>query len=296
MTDWRSDGVTLLLGDCLKRLPEIETASVDAVITDPPYPEIKRDYGKWTVDEWWAMMRPVVAETRRILKPTGSAVFILQPNSEHVGQMRGWLWEFMAWICRDWNMVQDVWWWNIAALPLGGAPSHGLTRESLRACVWCGGPDCYRHQEQVLWSESDRNAVRRKEKSFNRVVFPSGRSVNCGIMTGAAVRRGGVTPFNVLPIPNTNSQSSAGAHGHGAGTPLKLADWWTRYIVPKGGTSCDPFMGSGTMGVAAVRNGCNFIGIERLDKPGYFPTAQERIGEALEKAREPQQLQLEVTA
>ena len=69
--------VELYCADCVTKLPEIETASVDAVITDPPYPEIKRDYGKWTVDEWWAMMRPVVAETRRILKPTGSAVFVL---------------------------------------------------------------------------------------------------------------------------------------------------------------------------------------------------------------------------
>ena len=109
--------VQLYLADCVTKLPEIASESVDAVIIDPPYPEIKRDYGKWTVEEWWAMMRPVVRETRRILKPTGSAVFILQPNSEHVGQMRGWLWEFMAWICRDWNMVQDVWWWNISAMP-----------------------------------------------------------------------------------------------------------------------------------------------------------------------------------
>ena len=113
--------IELYLADCLDKLPEIPSESVDAVITDPPYPCIKRDYGYWTVDEWWAMMRPVVAETRRILKPTGSAVFILQPNSEHVGQMRGWLWEFMAWICRDWNMVQDVWWWNTCAMPVGDA-------------------------------------------------------------------------------------------------------------------------------------------------------------------------------
>jgi len=69
-----------------------------------------------------------------------------------------------------------------------------------------------------------------------------------------------------------------------------------RYICPPGGTCADWFLGSGTMGVAAVRNGCNFIGIERMPGPGYFETAQERIGEALEKAKEPQQLQLEVTA
>ncbi len=58
--------------------------SVDAVITDPPYPEISRAYGRMTEAEWWDMMMVVCTETRRILKPTGSAVFILQPNSRKV--------------------------------------------------------------------------------------------------------------------------------------------------------------------------------------------------------------------
>jgi len=37
---------------------------VDALITDPPYPEIKRAFGKMTVDEWRAMMMAVCKETR----------------------------------------------------------------------------------------------------------------------------------------------------------------------------------------------------------------------------------------
>jgi len=273
VTDWHSDGVTLLLGDCVKRLPEIPSESVDAVITDPPYPEIKRDYGKWTVDEWWEMMRPVVAETRRILRPTGSAVFILQPNSEHVGQMRGWLWEFMAWICREWNMVQDVWWWNIAAMPEAHAIQGKLCRPSVKVCVWCGTPQCYRNQDNVLWLETDSNKMLRQSGRCRNKYAVGGQHQNEKTIAEAAIRRGGVTPYNLLPMASTNVS-------HGAGTPLKLADWWTRYICPPGGTCADWFMGSGTMGVAAVNNGCNFIGIERMDKPGYFPTAQKRIAEA----------------
>lgn len=103
----------------------------------------------------------------------------------------------------------------------------------------------------------------------------------------AADRRGGVIPYNVLPFPNSSSIGIGVRNGHGAGTPLKLADWWTRYICPPGGTCADWFLGSGTMGVAVVNNGCNFVGIEKLDEPGYFPTVQARIAEALEKAKEP---------
>jgi DNA modification methylase len=126
-------GVDLRCGDCLQILPTLPDASVDAVIADPPYPEIQRSYGRMTEAEWHAMMRVVVPECRRILKPSGSAVFILQPNSRKVGSMRPWLWEFMAWCCHEWNMVQDAWWWNIAALPLGGSNKQGLLRSSLKA-------------------------------------------------------------------------------------------------------------------------------------------------------------------
>jgi hypothetical protein len=40
-------------------------------------------------------MKEVATECRRVLKPKGSAVFILQPNYEAVGRMRLWLWEFV---------------------------------------------------------------------------------------------------------------------------------------------------------------------------------------------------------
>lgn len=266
-------------GDCLDILLTLPDESIDAVITDPPYPHIKRDYGYWTTEEWWALIvKGVVPEVRRILKPTGSAVFILQPNSEHVGQMRGWLWEFMAWVCREWNMIQDVWWWNTSAQPnIHTQRQNGLMRPSVKVCVWCGSQTCYRDQQAVLWGESERNVQRRAEKRAMREYRPSGWSMDTHKCTHTALERGGVTPFNLLPLPNTNSQSSSGAHGHGAGTPLKLADWWTRYIASPGGTVLDPFCGSGTMGIAALQNGCNFIGIEKEAR--YCEIAEKRLAQ-----------------
>jgi DNA modification methylase len=47
---------------------------------------------------------------------------------------------------------------------------------------------------------------------------------------------------------------------------------------PASGTVCDPFMGSGTTGVAAVQLGRSFIGIER--EPKYFDIACKRIEDA----------------
>jgi len=261
--------VQLYHGDCLDILPTLEAGSVDAVITDPPYPHIKRKYGYWTTEEWWALIvEGVIPQVRRILKPSGSAVFILQPNSEHVGQLRGWLWEFMAWICREWNMVQDVWWWNSSFPPTVHCNrKYQLMRPSLKALVWAGSPDCYRKQQEILWAESARSAHLRAFGSYFKSV--SGHNIDQKRAANVALERGGSTPFNVIPLPNSDGTAT-----HGASTPIALVDWWVRYICPPGGTVLDPFVGNGTMMLAAIQNGCNGIGIDIvLD---YVKTAQVR--------------------
>jgi DNA modification methylase len=48
-----------------------------------------------------------------------------------------------------------------------------------------------------------------------------------------------------------------------------------RLVTPKGGIVLDPFMGSGSTGKAAVREGMEFIGIERESE--YFEIAKSRI-------------------
>ena len=50
-------------------------------------------------------------------------------------------------------------------------------------------------------------------------------------------------------------------------------------LVP-GMTVCDPFMGSGTTGIACVRQGRKFIGVER--DPEYYAIAVERIRREIE--------------
>lgn len=268
----------LHVGDCLAVLPTLESASVDSVVTDPPYPEIDRPYGRMTEAAWMEMMVAVVGEVRRVLKPTGSAVFVLQPNSERMGRMRTWLWDFQAWIGREWGIVQDAYWWNHATLPQAICqPRVGLMRPSVKACVWAGPFDCHRDQDSVLWQASDATVAARTSTRMGRDYHPSGHSVNRTRAAIASVERGGVTPFNLLPIANTNSTTSGGSHGHGAATPLPLCEWWVRYITPPGGTVLDPFAGSGTTGVAALKLGRKFIGIER--DPGYCDIAAKRLAE-----------------
>jgi DNA modification methylase len=263
-------------GDALDVLPTLAEASFDCVLTDPPYPHVARSYGCWTEAEWWALMRPVVAEVRRLLKPTGSAVFILQPNSERVGRMRPWLWEFLAWLCREWNVVQDAWWWNYAALTQHCSIQAGLMKPSIKACVWCGPADCWRDQEAVLWDVSDytvKQAIRSAGRA--RRHFPSGHSVKDDRACQSAIDRGGAAPPNLIPCANSRGHTTAGAHGHGAGTPLALCGWWLKYICPPGGRMLDPFAGSGTTLLACEKTGRRWVGVEK--EASYCDIARQRL-------------------
>jgi site-specific DNA-methyltransferase (adenine-specific) len=61
---------------------------------------------------------------------------------------------------------------------------------------------------------------------------------------------------------------------HIAGKPVAVMDEIVR-ICPAGGTILDPFMGSGTTGIAALKRGRRFVGIEI--EPSYFDVACRRI-------------------
>ena len=107
----------LLNDDCLNALKEIPSASIDSIVTDPPYAEVDRKYGRLSENEWHELMDAAMAEFRRILKPSGSAMVLLQPNSEHCGRMRLWLWEFIVKWGREWNLIQDAYSMNVSTLP-----------------------------------------------------------------------------------------------------------------------------------------------------------------------------------
>jgi DNA modification methylase len=69
---------------------------------------------------------------------------------------------------------------------------------------------------------------------------------------------------------------------HPTQKPLRVMQWCLGFL-PNARTILDPFMGSGTTGVAALQLGRKFIGVE-LD-PGYFDIACKRIEQAWKQPR-----------
>ena len=57
--------------------------------------------------------------------------------------------------------------------------------------------------------------------------------------------------------------------------PQELMKYLCRLVTPKGGVVLDPFMGSGSTGIAAKDEGFDFIGIEKEQE--YYEIAEARI-------------------
>ena len=85
--------------------------------------------------------------------------------------------------------------------------------------------------------------------------------------------------MNSRMISHTIAATNAERVGHPTQKPLRVMRWCLQMLgIPSGATVLDPFMGSGTTGVACVKTGRNFVGVE-LDA-NYFAIAEKRIGEA----------------
>jgi len=80
----------------------------------------------------------------------------------------------------------------------------------------------------------------------------------------------------IVRIPWTNFTATHQAEtDHPCERPVSLYEWCIGYLPGKIETVLDPFLGSGSCGVAAVRMGRKFVGIER--EPRYFEIACKRI-------------------
>ena len=78
-------------------------------------------------------------------------------------------------------------------------------------------------------------------------------------------------PRSVLPLPSDKQRSKL----HPTQKPLLLIEWLIKTYSNEGDTVLDNCMGSGTTGVACIRTGRRFIGME--SDPEIFETARKRI-------------------
>ena len=109
------------------------------------------------------------------------------------------------------------------------------------------------------------------------------KKTGCGSEYEFLFERNGAKNFKVIRFYLINSSVAASFAGdvwtgHKSQKPIGLMNWCMDFM-PNAKTILDPFMGSGTTGVAAIQLGRKFIGIER--EPKYFDIACKRIEQAV---------------
>jgi len=236
---------TLFLGDCLEVMPML--SGVDGVITDPPY----SSGGAMRGDR-------VGATSVKYLSSDSAQAKILPEFSGDTRDQRGFhfwsaLWAGaalratkpggVACFFSDWRQLPI----STDYMQAGGWVWRGIVpwvKPSYRPQMGRFGAQC----EYVMFGSAG--------------ALPAERGVGC--------------------LPGFFSHSVPSGREHITQKPVELMDEIVA-ITPNNAVVLDPFMGSGTTGVAAVKSGRRFIGIE-LDRK-YFDIACRRIEDAQRQAR-----------
>ncbi len=248
--------IQLVKGDCLEKMKDIKSGSVDMVLTSPPYDNL-REYGKeftkWGCHIW----KPCIDEIYRTLKIGGVSVWIVG-DATIKGSETGTSFK-QALYAKDVGFnLHDTMIWN-KPNPI---------------------PRTHKRYEQAF--EYMFIFTKGKIKTFNPLMIPcknAGKKRSGTIQQKAnglrtSKNKGGLISktkqaCNVWDL--ANSEKSI----HPAVFPLRLAEDHIISWSNEGSTVLDPFMGSGTTGVACKNLNRSFIGIEQDDK--YFEIAKERI-------------------
>jgi len=255
--------IKLMQGDCLERMKEIESGIVDLTVTSPPYDKLRTYNGN---NELWGehVWKAVIKDLYRLTQQGGVVVWVVG-DATIKGSETGTSFKQALWAMECGFKLHDTMIYM----------KDGISF-----------PDKNRYQNCFEYifvlSKGKPRAINlisdRKNVSFGRTVTGTDRnsdgSTRKASCFGQPIKEFGVR-WNIWEMSQNRGNINT---GHPAMFPEKLAHDHIISWSNEGETILDPFMGSGTTGVACKNLNRNFIGIE-LDE-AYFKIAQERISAA----------------
>ena len=229
--------IQLYHGDCLEKMKDIPDGSIDLVLTDPPY-EITD-------------MNPFFTEIIRCLSKNGSIYVFGNKNmiAEH----------WFSQIKID-NKELLIWHYKNSPKP------KGRWRMSMQPIIYAYRGDSIFNEDAVRVEYKDST-----KKLNGRIRPSSGRMDKCSAYDTSK----GALPRDVIERPALLGHLSKERTGHPDQKPISIITDLILASSNEGNLIFDPFMGSGTTGVACKNLNRNFIGIELDDK--YFQIAKDRI-------------------
>lgn len=232
----------LLQGDCMELLPEIPEKSVDMVLCDLPY---------GTTDCKWDHVLPMETlwrEYRRVLKPNGAAaLFAAQPfTTALIGSNR--------------KEFRYCWYWKKNYKT--GAPFARV--QPMRCiediCVFYRKKPTYNPQGLV---------------KLDKPIYKAPDPTSIYQMRG----NGSIQLYTNYPhhLLEFDGVAMGPNRKHPTQKPVPLLEYLVKTYTNPGDTVLDNCMGSGSTGVACIRTGRRFIGIEKDLQ--FFQVAQNRLEE-----------------
>lgn len=240
--------VTLLGGDCVERMKGIPSGSVRLVLADPPYnigfKGVTSNTDWDSAADWHGLMVGWLTEAKRILTDDGS-----------------------IWMFCDRTKIPEI---------FGIVEEVGLLNDLENWCVWCrskGRGSSKRLKsvrEDILHLTKTEKHVWNSVEYLKKVVCPykdkdgNPRGWATDAATGERVRFSGLG--NVLYFSSPSWCSIVDKAVHSTQKPVALMVALTMMGSKEGDLIVDPFLGSGSSGLAAVTCDRDFIGIEKDEK------------------------------
>ncbi len=257
--------VTLFNGDCKKLLKKIKSESVDLIITSPPYC-IKKAYEdrKDDINTFRHVHLDIIEDIYRILKPGGSICWQVgyHVNKSSIIPLDYIVYDMFSTFSEKKDMPLIL--RNRIIWTFG----HGLNSST----KFSG-----RH-ETILWFTKGEqydfhlDNVRVPQKYPGKRYYKGPKK---GEYSGNPL---GKNPGDVWEIPNVKANHIEKTE-HPCQFPVVIPQRLIKALVPENGVIFDPFMGSGTTGLAASIEKVRFIGSELMKE--YYDIATDRIKKSL---------------
>lgn len=221
---------TCIQGDCREVMRAWPDSFADACITDPPYGDTSLAWDV-AVDGW-------VEQVARVLRPNGS-VWVF-------GSMRFIATIFPQMQAAGFRYSQDIVWSKQNGT---GFHTDRFRRVHEHAVMFYRGDWASVYHDTQYTQDATAKTARRKTRPAHTGNIARGHYVS--LDGGPRLMR------SVIEVPNEH-----GTALHPTQKPLGIIAPLINYSVPPGGLVIDPFMGSGSVGIAANLLGRNWLGVE----------------------------------
>jgi site-specific DNA-methyltransferase (adenine-specific) len=255
--------------DCLEGLKNIPDNSINMIITSPPYAEQRKNtYGGIAEDKYIEWFIPIAVELARVLKEDGSFFFNIKEHTND-GFRSLYVMELILSIVKqtDFKLVDTIAWTKL------------------------GFPGKFPNRFKNAWEPVYHFSLNKKIKFFPKEVgeplknpqWYKRKREKANTQNGSGFARPDyrdmekiqiALPSNHLNIKNVVNQFTDN-RWHSATFPTALTDFFVKAFSEKNDIILDPFMGSGTTAISAIKLDRNYTGFE-LNKE-YHPLLLERI-------------------